>query len=224
MHKDWKIALKQDLASPYFYSVRDFVARERTVELVFPRDDDLFRCLSFTSPHDTKVVIIGQDPYHGIGQAHGLSFSVPAGIPFPPSLRNIFKELSDDCGIPTPVSGDLSAWAEQGVLLINSTLTVRSGTAGSHIGFGWEEFTDQIIRVVNANSLRCVFILWGSHAREKKKLITGQQHVVIESVHPSPLSSYRGFFGSKPFTQANQALIEAGRAPIDWTLQSVEQL
>ena len=218
MHKDWATELKQDLESPYFYSVQEFVARERVVEAVFPSDDDLFHCLSFTSPHDTKVVIIGQDPYHGIGQAHGLSFSVPVGIPFPPSLRNIFKELSDDCGIPTPANGDLSAWAEQGVLLLNTTLTVRGGTAASHIGYGWEELTDQIIRVVNRNSLRCVFILWGAHAREKKTLITEEQHVIIEGVHPSPLSSYRGFFGSKPFSRANQALIEAGRSPIDWTL------
>ncbi len=218
MHADWSTALKEELGSPYLSSVFDFVETERSHHLIFPNDDDVLRSLSFTSPRDTKVVIIGQDPYHGVGQAHGLSFSVPHGVPLPPSLRNIFKELSDDCEIPTPVNGDLRAWAEQGVLLLNTTLTVRSGKAGSHIGHGWEEFTDHIIRVVNENPLRCVFILWGAHARTKRMLITGEQHVVIEGVHPSPLSSYRGFFGSKPFTRANQALIDAGRSGIDWAL------
>lgn len=218
MHKDWRKALEHDMAAPYFYSVNAFVSEERARNMVFPSDEDLFRCLTFTSPRETKVVILGQDPYHGAAQAHGLSFSVPAGTPFPPSLRNIFKELSDDCAIPAPVNGDLSRWAQQGVLLLNTTLTVRNGQAGSHIGHGWEQFTDQIIRVVNENTLRCVFILWGEHARKKRALITGQHHVVIEGVHPSPLSSYRGFFGSKPFTKANQALAEAGRSPIDWTL------
>lgn len=218
VHTDWSNALSEELGSPYFNSVINFVARERADHVVFPSDDDVLRSLSFTSPRETKIVLLGQDPYHGIGQAHGLSFSVPSGIPHPPSLRNIFRELSDDLGIPTPTHGDLRAWAEQGVLLLNTTLTVRSGQAGSHIGHGWEEFTDQIIRVVNESPLRCVFLLWGTHARKKKRLITGQQHVVIEGVHPSPLSAYRGFFGSKPFTQANQALTEAGRSPIDWAL------
>lgn len=184
--------------------------------LVFPPDEKVLHCLSFRAPKETKVVILGQDPYHGPGQAHGLSFSVPDGIDIPPSLRNIFKELSDDCAVPSPPHGDLSAWAEQGVLLLNSTLTVRSGEPGSHLGRGWEQFTDQIIRIVNDNEQRCVFILWGAHARSKKALITAAQHLVIESAHPSPLSSYRGFFGSRPFSRANQALIESGRNPINW--------
>lgn len=223
MNQGWATRLHEDMSSAYFRSVTNFVASERETNLVFPTDDDLLHCLSFKGPEETKVVIIGQDPYHGPGQAHGLSFSVPDGVAIPPSLRNIFTELSDDCAISSPTNGDLSAWAEQGVLLLNTTLTVRSGEPGSHLGRGWEHFTDQIIRVVNDNTKGCVFILWGAHARSKKVLITASQHVVIESVHPSPLSAYRGFFGSRPFTRANQALIEAGRTPINWTLKNSEQ-
>ncbi len=223
MNPEWALRLNEDISAAYFCSITDFVASERTANLVFPSDDQMLKCLSFQSPQETKVVIIGQDPYHGPGQAHGLSFSVPDGIPIPPSLRNIFKELSDDCAISPPISGDLSGWAKQGVLLLNTTLTVRSGEPGSHIGYGWEDFTNQIIRVVNDNDERCVFILWGAHARSKKPLISASQHVVIESAHPSPLSSYRGFFGSRPFTRANQALIEAGRTPINWTPDSHAQ-
>ena len=218
MNQGWAERLRTDMSSAYFRSINDFVASERTTNLVFPADEEIFRCLAFLKPEETKVVIIGQDPYHGPGQAHGLSFSVSTGVPIPPSLRNIFKELADDCEVSPPTSGDLSGWAKQGVLLLNTTLTVRSGEPGSHLGRGWEQFTDCIIRVVNDNAERCVFVLWGAHARSKKSLITAPQHVVIESAHPSPLSSYRGFFGSRPFTRANQALIEAGRAPINWML------
>ena len=220
MQKKWEEELKREFDSPYFYSVNTFVSNDRKGHEVFPPEEGIFRCLSFCTPAQTKVVIIGQDPYHGPGQAHGLSFSVPDGVTIPPSLRNIFKELADDCDVSPPASGNLSRWAEQGVLLLNTTLTVRRGEPGSHIGCGWEEFTDQIIRVVNDNEERCVFILWGAHARSKESLITAPQHVIIESAHPSPLSSYRGFFGSRPFSRANQALIEAGRSPINWALDN----
>lgn len=220
MQKKWEEELRKEFDSPYFYSVNTFISNDRTRNDVFPPQEEIFHCLSFCSPAHTKVVIIGQDPYHGPGQAHGLSFSVPDGVAIPPSLRNIFKELADDCDVSPPPSGDLSSWAEQGVLLLNTTLTVRRGEPGSHIGCGWEEFTDQIIRVVNDNEERCVFVLWGAHARSKKSLITAPQHVVIESAHPSPLSSYRGFFGSRPFTRANQALTEAGRTPINWAINN----
>jgi uracil-DNA glycosylase len=222
MNQGWVEKLRAEMSSPYFRALNDFVASERTTNLIFPADDEILRSLSFLKPEETKVVIIGQDPYHGLGQAHGLSFSVPNGVALPPSLRNIFKELSDDCEVSPPTSGDLSGWAAQGVLLLNTTLTVRLGEPGSHIGRGWEQFTDHIIRVVNDNEQRCVFVLWGAYARSKRALVTATQHVVIESAHPSPLSAYRGFFGSRPFTRANQALIEAGRAPIDWMLNNRE--
>ena len=218
MNQGWEKKLRADMSSAYFRSITDFVASERAANLVFPADDEVLRCLSFQPPEETKVVILGQDPYHGPNQAHGLSFSVPSGVAIPPSLRNIFKELTDDCAIPPPTHGDLSSWADQGVLLLNTTLTVRNAEPGSHLGRGWELFTDHIIQVVNGNEERCVFILWGAHARNKKLLITAPQHVVIESAHPSPLSSYRGFFGSRPFSRANQALIEAGRTPINWAI------
>ena len=216
MNEKWMKELESELVSPYFYSLEAFVGAERQIHDVLPSPEKVFHSLAFTSPEETKVVIIGQDPYHGPGQAHGLSFSVPHGVTIPPSLRNIFKELSEDCGESPRSNGDLTGWADQGVLLLNSTLTVRCNEPGSHIGHGWEEFTDQIIRVMNNQRDRCVFILWGAQARSKKNLITAAQHVVIESAHPSPLSSYRGFFGSRPFTRANQALIDAGRTPIDW--------
>ena len=166
------------------------------------------------------MLILGQDPYHGPGQAHGLCFSVQVGTHVPPSLRNIFRELHDDVGLPTPSHGCLSAWASQGVLLLNATLTVRAGQAGSHQGRGWETFTDQIIRVVDAKSDPVVFVLWGSYARKKKELITGSHHVVIESPHPSPLSAHNGFFGSRPFSRINAALRDAGRGEIDWSIDT----
>ena len=219
MKYEWKEALRQQLNTPHFHAIERTIADDRRIHDVFPPDNELFHCLSFASPHETKVVIIGQDPYHGEGQAHGLSFSVPQGIPIPPSLRNILKELTDDCNIPASRNGDLTGWAEQGVLLLNTTLSVRSGQPGSHVGCGWEAITDRIIEVVNENSECCVFILWGAHARKKRAIITAPHHVVIEGVHPSPLAAYRGFFGSKPFSRTNQALADAGRTPIDWTLQ-----
>lgn len=167
------------------------------------------------------MLILGQDPYHGRGQAHGLCFSVRPGVTVPPSLDNIYTELESDLGLPRPDHGCLTAWAEQGVLLLNATLTVRARNAGSHQRQGWERFTDEVIRAVAAKPERVVFVLWGSYARKKKQLITGEQHVIIESPHPSPLSAHRGFFGSRPFSRVNEALVDAGRDPIDWSLPPV---
>ncbi len=218
MNSDWKLLLQNQMELPYFLSIENFLKKERETHSVFPPETDVFAALEKTSLDATKVVILGQDPYHGEGQAHGLAFSVRSGVAIPPSLRNIFTELQSDLGVPVPADGDLTSWAEQGVLLLNTTLTVRSGEAGSHYGIGWEMLTDAIIRAVNDKDDRVVFILWGSHARRKKTLITHPHHVVIEGVHPSPLSAYKGFFGSKPFSQANEALLAAGQSPVDWSL------
>jgi uracil-DNA glycosylase len=195
-----------------------FISRERKEFTVFPPDDQVFSCLSYFSPTEISVVILGQDPYHEHGQAHGLSFSVQPDIPIPPSLRNIFVERENDIGLQPPTHGTLTPWAQQGVLLLNTSLTVREGHAGSHAKKGWEAITDHIISTVNNNTERCVFILWGAHAQAKKKLITQGHHAILEAPHPSPLSAYRGFFGSAPFSRANALLQEAGRAPIDWSL------
>lgn len=218
MKQDWKLLLQKEMTLPYFLSIQKFLKEERVQHSVFPPEEEVFAALETTSLHATKVVILGQDPYHGDNQAHGLAFSVRQGIDIPPSLRNIIKELHDDVGAPFPINGDLTPWAEQGVLLLNTTLTVRAGQAGSHHGHGWENLTDAIIRAVNEKEDRVVFILWGSNARKKKTLITNPRHVVIEGVHPSPLSAYRGFFGSKPFSQANAALLADGQDPVDWAL------
>lgn len=195
-----------------------FISREREEFTVFPPDDQVFAALSFASPRDISVVILGQDPYHEHDQAHGLSFSVKPNVTSPPSLRNIFVERENDVGLKPPTHGTLTPWAHQGVLLLNTSLTVREGSAGSHAKKGWEAITDQIIRTVNDNTERCVFILWGAHAQAKKKLITQDHHAILEAPHPSPLSAYRGFFGSAPFSRTNALLQEAGRAPIDWSL------
>jgi uracil-DNA glycosylase len=185
---------------------------------VYPPPDEVFAALHLTPYAETRVVILGQDPYHGPGQAHGLCFSVRDGVALPPSLVNIYKELSDDLGIPPPRHGNLEAWARQGVLLLNATLTVRAGQAGSHQGKGWETFTDAVLATVNAKPEHVVFILWGGYARKKKALIDTGRHTVIESPHPSPLSAHNGFFGSRPFSRANAALVAAGRDPVDWDL------
>jgi uracil-DNA glycosylase len=195
-----------------------FISRERKEFTVFPPDDQVFSCLSYFSPTEISVVILGQDPYHEHGQAHGLSFSVQPDIPIPPSLRNIFVERENDIGLQPPTHGTLTPWAQQGVLLLNTSLTVREGHAGSHAKKGWEAITDHIISTVNNNTERCVFILWGAHAQAKKKLITQGHHAILEAPHPSPLSAYRGFFGSAPFSRTNALLKEVGRAPIDWGL------
>ncbi len=211
----WQQALEAEFAAPYFYELRDFLVRERAEHTVYPPAPDVFNALRFTPLEDVKVLILGQDPYHGPNQAHGLSFSVKKGVRIPPSLQNIYKELQSDTGFVPPRHGNLEGWAAQGVLLLNAVLTVRAGEANSHAGHGWERLTDMMIRAVNAKEERVVFILWGAYARKKKALITGPQHVVIESAHPSPLSVTR-FLGSKPFSQANAALEQAGRGAIDW--------
>ena len=218
VHPQWKEFLTDVMSTVSAQELAGFISREREEFAVFPPDDQVFAALSYFSPTDTSVVILGQDPYHEHGQAHGLSFSVQPNIPIPPSLRNIFAERENDIGLQPPTHGTLSAWAQQGVLLLNTSLTVREGNAGSHAKKGWEAITDHIISTVNNNTERCVFILWGAHAQAKKKLITQGHHAILETPHPSPLSAYRGFFGSAPFSRTNALLQEAGRAPIDWSL------
>mgnify|MGYP000332842149 FL=1 len=218
VHPQWKELLTDVLSSDSAQELTTFISREREQFAVYPPDDQVFAALSYFSPTETSVVILGQDPYHEHGQAHGLSFSVQPNIAIPPSLRNIFAERENDIGLKPPVHGTLTQWAQQGVLLLNTSLTVREGVAGSHAKKGWEAITDQIIRIVNDNTERCVFILWGAHAQAKKKLITQGHHAILEAPHPSPLSAYRGFFGSSPFSRTNALLQEAGRAPIDWNL------
>jgi len=215
---DWNSLLRREFDRPYWAELQDFVRHERERHVVFPPHDEVFAALHLTSFAATRVVILGQDPYHGSGQAHGLCFSVRRGVPVPPSLRNMHKELQQDLGCPTPSHGNLEHWARQGVLLLNTTLTVRVGEAASHHGRGWETFTDEVISAVDAKSSRVVFLLWGAASRKKKSLIDTDRHTVIESAHPSPLSAHNGFFGSRPFSRANQALRESGQEPIDWAI------
>lgn len=210
--------LRAQLEQPYWAELQQFVAEERARGPVYPAPDEVFAALHLTPYETVKVLILGQDPYHGAGQAHGLCFSVRKGVRPPPSLENIFTELRDDLGIDPPGHGCLDAWARQGVLLLNATLTVRARAAASHQGKGWERFTDAVIEAVNAKPERVVFILWGASARKKRALVDTSRHVVIESAHPSPLSARNGFFGSRPFSRANAALVEAGRNPVDWRL------
>jgi uracil-DNA glycosylase len=212
--------LRGEFAKPYWQELQAFVAAERANQTVFPRHEEVFAALHLTSFADTRVVILGQDPYHGPNQAHGLCFSVRPGVAQPPSLVNILKELRDDLGCTPPTHGSLEHWARQGVLLLNTSLTVRAGQAASHAGKGWEHFTDEVLRTVAEKAHPVVFILWGANARKKKPLIDTRRHVVIESAHPSPLSAYNGFFGSKPFSRTNDALRAHGLAPIDWQLPS----
>ena len=218
VHPQWKEFLTDVMSTVSAQELAAFISREREEFAVFPPDDQVFAALSYFSPTEISVVILGQDPYHEHGQAHGLSFSVQPNIAIPPSLRNIFAERENDIGLQPPIHGTLTPWARQGVLLLNTSLTVREGSAGSHAKKGWEEITDHIISTVNNNTERCVFILWGAHAQAKKKLITQGHHAILEAPHPSPLSAYRGFFGSAPFSRTNALLQEAGRAPIDWSL------
>lgn len=215
---DWNPILRAEFDLPYWGELQTFVASERSAHTVYPPDDEVFRALHLTPYADIRVMILGQDPYHGPGQANGLAFSVADGVDIPPSLRNIHKELESDLAIAPPGHGNLEAWARSGVLLLNATLTVRARSAASHQKRGWETFTDRVIEAVNAKTERVVFILWGAFARKKKALIDQNVHMVIESPHPSPLSAHRGFFGSAPFSKANEALSEAGLTPVDWTL------
>jgi len=215
---DWNPVLRAELAKPYWTDLQAYLRAERELGPVYPPTDQVFAALHLTSYAETKVLILGQDPYHGPGQAHGLCFSVHADVAIPPSLVNIQKELQADIGCPAPNHGNLEHWARQGVLLLNAVLTVRAHRAGSHAGKGWETFTDEVIETVNAKPERVVFVLWGAYARKKRGLVDTSRHVVIESAHPSPLSAHNGFFGSRPFSRANAALEAAGRPPIDWAI------
>jgi uracil-DNA glycosylase len=215
---DWNPLLRSEFDKPYWAPLQKFVRAEREQHVVYPPHAEVFAAIHQTSYADTRVMILGQDPYHGPNQAHGLCFSVRRGVAVPPSLVNIHKELHGDLGFDPPGHGNLEHWAAQGVLLLNTTLTVRAGQAASHQGKGWEIFTDQVIQVVNDKTDPVVFILWGASARRKRALIATSRHAIIESAHPSPLSAHNGFFGSKPFSRTNEALIARGRAPVDWRL------
>ena len=218
MLTDWNPLLRQEFAEQYWAELQGFVQQEHKLGAVYPPEEDVYAALHLTPYADVKVLILGQDPYHGEGQAHGLCFSVRRGVAVPPSLQNIYKEMQSDIGLAPPSHGNLESWAGQGVLLLNAVLTVRASQAGSHRNRGWETFTDQVIRMVNNKKERVVFILWGAFAQKKKPLIDSNRHYVIETPHPSPLSAHRGFFGSRPFSRANTALLEAGRSGIDWGL------
>jgi uracil-DNA glycosylase len=215
----WKKALLPEFSASYMEGLREFLKTEANAgKSIFPRGPDIFNALDLTPLHKVEVVILGQDPYHGAGQAHGLSFSVKDGVRPPPSLKNIYKEMADDLGLPIPASGNLTRWAEQGVLLLNSVLTVEEGKAASHRKKGWENFTDQIIRVLSDREDPIVFILWGAFAQSKISMIRVPPHAILKSVHPSPLSAYAGFFGSKPFSRTNEILRGWGKKEIDWKL------
>jgi len=213
---DWDGLLEDEFKKDYYLKLREFLKTEYFSRRIFPPMNDIFNALRYTARCDTRVVILGQDPYHGEGQAHGLCFSVKAGVQKPPSLKNIFKELYDEYGIAEPPTGELSGWAHQGVLLLNTTLTVREGAAASHKGHGWEILTDRIIELVNERCEPVVFMLWGGHARAKRALITNPAHLVLECAHPSPLSAYAGFFGCGHFKRANEFLAARGLSTINW--------
>lgn len=218
---DWGQYLKEEMAQPYYRQLRQFLIGEYSTKQVYPDMYSIFNALHYTSYADTKVLILGQDPYHEPGQAHGLSFSVQPNVPPPPSLVNIFKELETDLGCTVPNNGCLEPWARQGVLLLNTVLTVQAHRANSHRDKGWEIFTDKIISLLNQREKPVAFILWGSPARRKKAMITNQQHFIVESPHPSPLSAYRGFFGSRPFSKVNKFLESVGEEPINWQLPNI---
>lgn len=215
---EWDELLKDEFTKDYYLNLREFLKNEYRTKTIYPNMYDIFNALKFTSYNDVKVVIIGQDPYHGPNQAHGLCFSVKKGVVPPPSLKNIYKELQTDVGFTIPDHGDLTSWAKQGVLLLNATLTVQAGLAASHKGKGWEMFTDNIISLINKREKPVVFLLWGGFARAKKALITNKNHLVLECAHPSPLSAYNGFFGSKHFSKTNEFLKSQNIEPINWQI------
>ena len=218
---DWLEALKGEFHQPYYAKLYKTVMTEYQTRKIFPPAHDLFNAFHFTPLNEVKVVILGQDPYHGDGQAHGLCFSVQPQVAIPPSLENIYKELQDDLGCYIPNNGYLEKWAKQGVLLLNTVLTVRAHQANSHRGIGWEQFTDAAIKILNQQDRPIVFILWGRPAQQKKAMLNNPHHLILEAPHPSPLSAYRGFFGSKPFSQTNRFLEEHGVAPIDWQIENI---
>lgn len=217
---DWLQAVGKEFRKPYYKELYQFVKQEYSDYVIYPASDDIFNALHLTPLKEVKVVIIGQDPYHNVGQAHGLCFSVKPDVDIPPSLMNIYKELQDDLGCYVPDNGFLEKWAKQGVLLLNTVLTVRAHKAASHQGKGWETFTDAIIEAVNKEDRPIVFILWGRPAQAKKKMLNNPKHLILEAPHPSPLSAYRGFFGSKPFSQTNTFLQQNGVEPIDWQIEN----
>ncbi len=218
--EDWKQVLHDAIHAPSFKELETFLRKERQEHTVFPSEEDLFSAFRLTPYADVRVLLLGQDPYHGPGQAHGLAFSVQPGVPPPPSLVNMFKELQSDVGAPKPRDGSLIPWAKQGVLLLNTVLTVRQASPNSHAKHGWEAFTDAVIRAVSAKEDPVVFLLWGTPAKKKKALIDAKRHIVLEGVHPSPLSASKGFFGSKPFSTTNAELKKHGQHTIDWELPS----
>ncbi|MBM4761597.1 uracil-DNA glycosylase [Bacillus sp. B15-48] len=218
----WKERLKEEFTKSYYIKLENFLKEEYRTKTIYPEKEAIFNALNFTDYHDVKVVLLGQDPYHGPHQAHGLSFSVKQGVKIPPSLRNIFKELHEDLGCEIPTHGYLKKWADQGVLLLNTVLTVREGAAHSHKGQGWEEFTDRIISLLNEREKPVIFLLWGKPAQVKLKQINQEKHIVLTSAHPSPLSANRGFFGSKPFSQINAILRGNGEKEIDWQIDEFD--
>jgi uracil-DNA glycosylase len=216
----WQVVLAEEFEKAYFKQLQDFLAEERQTQTIYPLEEDVFSAFELTPYYDVKVLLLGQDPYHDENQAHGLCFSVKPGIKAPPSLVNIYKELSDDIGCEIPKSGYLIEWAKQGVLMLNAVLTVRAHTPNSHKNKGWEKFTDTVISQVNQKSDPVIFVLWGGYAQKKLKLIDTTRHIVIQSAHPSPLSAHNGFFGSKPFSKINAALEACNKSPINWQISN----
>lgn len=218
---DWNELLKDEFEKEYYKKLRNILIKEYNTKTIYPDKYDIFNALHYTAYKDVKAVILGQDPYHGPNQSHGLAFSVKPGVRIPPSLRNMYKELNSDLGCYIPNNGYLKKWAQEGVLLLNTSLTVREGEANSHSNIGWEMFTDKIIELLNQREDPIVFILWGNNAKSKEKLITNRKHYIIKSVHPSPLSASRGFFGSKPFSKTNDFLNSIGKEVIDWQIENI---
>ena len=221
IQNDWLEPLKPEFSKPYYAELFKFVKNEYATRQIFPPADDIFNAFHLTPLHEVKVVILGQDPYHNDGQAHGLCFSVKPDVAIPPSLVNIYQELHDDLGCYIPNNGYLTKWAKQGVLMLNTVLTVRAHQANSHRGMGWEQFTDAAIRILNEQDRPIVFILWGSPAQKKAQMLNNPKHLILKAPHPSPLSAYRGFFGSRPFSQTNEFLVKNGLEPIDWQIENV---
>lgn len=222
IQNDWLEELGAEFKKPYYKKLYETVKEEYSTRVIFPASEDIFNAFHLTPLKDVKVVILGQDPYHNVGQAHGLCFSVKPDVDIPPSLVNIYKELQDDMGCYIPNNGYLVKWASQGVLMLNTVLTVRAHQANSHRGIGWEEFTDAAIKILNKQDRPIVYILWGAPAQKKKAMLNNAKHLILEAPHPSPLSAYRGFFGSKPFSKTNTFLTEHGLEPIDWQIENVQ--